>query len=207
MIAIALAISANPVLAEISDTLQKLASGRGNNDQLDAASAIAGNRDEVIRSLLRIAQTGDVTNGIQPLAKQLAIDCLGDYRTEKAVDFLVANISFEEVFPTKGGISGPYVWGFPCVLSLIQIGRPAIDGILARVREPAKRKELAIFDFVIHDIEGEEVGLYRLRLELKKADGVQQKQLQSMIDMYREHGWLDPKYLTDESSPASKPRK
>jgi len=197
VIASAVVITAAPARAEIHAALGKLVSGKGN-DQLDAAVVITSNRDEVIQSLLQIAETSNVKTGSAYLAKQLAIDCLGDYRAERAVDFLISEIEFNEAIPRKRAVADPDPKsGLPCLRSLIQIGRPAIDGIFKRLVRPSTTRELALFGFIIHEIDGQEVGLYRLQVALGKADGIQKEQIQRTIEIYRNEGWAKREYLSD----------
>jgi hypothetical protein len=204
-----------PVRAETPDLFEKMVSGGNARVQLDAANEITANRNKTIQSLLQVAQTSNVTTGKLYFAKQLAIDTLGDYRAEQAVGFLISNISFEESYPTKSGLSGPYVDGLPCVLSLIQIGRPSIEGIMQRLEKPATVRELSLFGFVIHQIDGEKIASFRLESALKEIEARQNKpagmsegdwiklaNLRRLIEIYRDEGWYKPKYLNDQSSPA-----
>jgi hypothetical protein len=213
-------ICVTPVRADLSSAMDKMVSGATANIQLTGATEITSNRDKVIESLLRIAQASNAKTGTAYFAKQLAIETLGDYRAEKAVDFLISDIAFVEALPIKRGLGDSYVWGLPCARSLIRIGQPSINVIMQRLGKPAKIKELALFGFVIHEIDGEKIGLFRLETALKDIEAVlkmpagvseegltRRNNLRRIIEIYRDEGWYKTKYLGDESSPGSEPPK
>jgi len=210
----------SPTKAQVSVWMDTLRRGTNIIQQQDAAMALSSNRVEIISALLQAVEYPG-TNRTERFAKQLSIETLGDYRSPEAVGPLISNITFPEVYPSrKRGLDTPYILGLPCTRSLIQIGQPSINGIMHRLEKPATVKELSLFGLVIHEIDGEKIGLFRLEAAVKEIEvrlnipaGVSEGDLRKLanlrrlIEIYRDEGWYKPKYLSDESTPESTSRK
>jgi hypothetical protein len=141
------------------------------------------------------------------------IRMLGVYRAGEAVNFLVNNVALQ--VPTVSTDIVPFI-DYPCVQALIEIGSPSTAGIFHRLSpiarlvdpNPLKESDLHLFAYIIREIDGHEVGLFRLERELNGAKRTKQKEnLPNLIEIYkRREGEFDIKkvLLVDEGGAGAK---
>lgn len=161
-----------------------------------ARNQLSSDRHGLIKQLLEIAQKDredqdhfsyDKFNVPQDMAIQL----LGDYRAAEAANFLVRCISLEG----EGSRFSDSVLGiYPSVRALVQIGQPSINAIFFRLSpiehlvdtNPLNERDFHLFAYVIRQIDGDEVGLFRLQLALKNATPEKQKgNFNNLIEIYK----------------------
>ncbi len=146
-------------------------------------------RTRVVKQLLAIAQAKKMPEKrrLSPSSPQvLAIELLGEYRAEEAVEFLVDNITMY-----APGLSidedGPAI-GYPCVHALVNIGLPSVKEILKRLNFSVTEKELRLYNTVIWMVDGD-VGLLRLENALKHATEKNRANLKTLIRMHKAKEW------------------
>ena len=117
-----------------------------------------------------------------------AVELLGKYRSREAVKFLVDHVSLR----THGlSLSLMRFDGFPAVRALIQIGNPSVQEILRRMKPTYQdeaeypERDLHLFAYIIREVDGHEVGLFRLQLAAKDATGTHKLNLLNLIDIYQ----------------------
>ncbi len=147
----------------------------------NAATEVRVERRKTIQKLLELsAFEGEQNYDI----RQKAISLLGAFPDSEAADFLVARVATE--FDYFVSIQDP-AGNFVSVRSLREMGNPvAWRAILGRLHSPLSKQEQALFVAVIKDIDGHDVGLFRLKKELEKDHGTieMEENLKAMVAMY-----------------------
>jgi hypothetical protein len=147
-----------------------------------AAAGVKESRKVVIEMLRGLANETAVAPLSEDSTKEIAIDLLGEYRAESAIDDLVQQISYRvstiELEETPAA-------GYPCVHALAKIGNRAIPAIFQRLTESVTREDLVLFAFTIRIIDGDEVGAYRIELALRDSRGTKKRNLSQLLDIYR----------------------
>lgn len=182
-----------------------------------AALDLGKSRQDAIERTLKIAERDVIRLLEAPPRRRLlvmfpdlyqAIQMLGNYRAVEAVNFLIRNVSLR-----SGATQYDYtpLGDFSCVHALIKIGNPSIAGILRRlspvgnVVDPnlLNEQDLHLFAYIIREIDGHEVGLFRLEEALKGASGANQQNLLKLIEIYKrkESGFDINRVLLTEQPP------
>lgn len=118
----------------------------------------------------------------------LAINSLGEMRAQEAVVMLCDKVQLR----ASGRVSEDIPFGnYPSVGALVQIGNPSVQEILRRMRpltsitpEYASR-DLRLFAYIIREVDGHEVGLFRLQLAARDAQGTHKINLLNLIEIYQ----------------------
>lgn len=152
--------------------------------------AFADSREKAVRTVLDYLQVeiGKPNRGlVEDVRIQAAFDLLGNYRAEKAVEFLANNVTL-----AVNNVQFDYVplGLYPSARALIQIGNPSVQEILRRMKplgEGAEydQRDLHLFAYVIRQVDGDEVGLFRLQQAAKSAQGTHKLNLLNLIDIYK----------------------
>jgi len=137
-------------------------------------------------------------------AEDHAVGLLGHWRARQACGLLVHNI---EIPCRSGRISSDRRLGlFPSAQALIEMRGPAAEDItdwLSMSPSPASDRRLRLFGFVIHETDGEKLGLARLEAaldEVKKRRAepryrtlgdMPEKNLSRMIEVFRSTNFKD----------------
>lgn len=121
-----------------------------------------------------------------------AIDLLGDYRAKDAADLLVVNCTVHLLFGVM--MDNNILAGYPSIQALVNIGNPSVEAILRRMMsvehlvdpKPLEPRDLHAFAYIVSQIDGEEVGLFRLELALKEANTEKQKKsFTELVEIYK----------------------
>lgn len=116
------------------------------------------------------------------------ISLFGLLRAEQATSLLVQNVTRRTVGLM---LEARAFADFPSVDALIQIGNPSVHEILRRMKPQIStateypERDLHLFAYVIRQVDGDEVGLFRLELEAKRATGTHKLNLLNLIDIYK----------------------
>lgn len=127
-------------------------------------------RQEVIASLLKIAEDrpGEEFQPGDP--RVIAISLLAEYRAAEAVPFLLKGID-----RVPADVKGPKPSDFPCVAALIRIGKPASKAAAIELARTAVSPELQargqLVVYVITQIEGEEIAEAMIEKAALKEEG------------------------------------
>jgi len=144
--------------AEHREIFARLA-GRDDGERQDAFREIRSNRDEVVRALIAIVEKADGADPSEAQSKAKAAELLGIFRAPEACDVLLKNVAFIcEAIVEEPSRLEPY----PCGKALRNIGKPAVDKILASLLREWTDVELAVLATVIYEVEGKEWGLQRV---------------------------------------------
>lgn len=119
---------------------------------------------------------------------RFAISLLGKYHSEEAIEFLVDNVGMK-----VNGMSLALVafGNYPFVTAAIETGNSSVQEILRRMKPLVStspeypERDLHLFAYIIRQVDGDEVGLYRLRLAAKDAQGTHKINLINLIDIYK----------------------
>jgi hypothetical protein len=156
-------------------------------------------RKDLVQPLIKLAQTKGVNDFSTP--KEIAIHLLGELRYWEVVGMLVEEIDY---CPPNSGSFISTIFIFPCASALIKIGKPATEAILKKCEKEIKDKNLILYAWVISHVEGDELGKYRIELELKKTtDPQKKKNLEQLLKVYKTKKQF---FSLDKSPPAGKPR-
>ena len=135
--------------------------------RVEARDEAEKTRKAVINRLIEIAKAEKVGGTSFDSSKRLAIELLGQYRAEEAVDFLFSVLLYEEGPSYFGplGLEGKY----PAVGALIKIGIPAAKKAFSRIAETEDAKELELCFLIIARVYGKDVARLIVEEKLKKA--------------------------------------
>jgi hypothetical protein len=116
--------------------------------------------------------------------KEIAIELLGELRVVKAAPALVEDINYHPM--GESGAPKLPIDYFPCVQALIKIGLPATKAIFEKCENKIEDKNLILYAWVISYVDGDEVGKYRIELELKKTkDPTKKRNLEQLLKVYK----------------------
>lgn len=180
---------AGEVLAQnaIAEQIGKLKAAEAKA-RTDAATNIMEARKKSIDHLLKLArqkEDGSVIRG----TKEISIDLLGALRAHEAVPFLVKHVDYRVAYVSRA--DNP-IQGYPCARALIAIGAASLPEISDRMGRPLQELEIFLFAYIARCIDGEEIGLARLELWRRQAEGVptedgpiKRKNLDRLIEHYK----------------------
>lgn len=135
------------------------------------------NYDATVSELLQVAEKANFQLGEGDGTKELAIFLLGHLRSEKAVDFLIRNITLNQP-----NIFAPFnnFCGHPCVSALVAIGNPASESALREVPKSIANDNRDNRTYwlltVIHALEGYEVGKFMLERARDSAKTLEERE-------------------------------
>jgi len=119
-------------------------------------------RSDSVKALITIIEDKNL-----PLTVRLeAVRMVGEIRAPEAVDVLLIHLNSlraEKISETT------MASGFPCVPSLIKIGKPASFGVLKEFHKPVKKLRRFALAVVLAGVEGRQVGRFMLQREIAKA--------------------------------------
>jgi len=95
------------------------------------------------------------------LHKAAAMWLLGEWRAEEARYLLIREIELTDPLSAFGRRP---LDAYPAAQALAEIGSPAANEILVRLRRPANDRELLLFAWVIYLTDGKELGQARLKI-------------------------------------------
>lgn len=151
---------------------------------------IAKNHQQIVQQLIILASKKDDHRDVNS-SKELAIELLGELRASESAQMLVDQIALKVPVIVTAVI--PFQ-DFPALRALIKIGNPSIEAIFRRLSPlehlveltPLGPHDLHLFALVIREVDGEEVGLFRLQLVLKNAKTEKQKKnFSDLIEIYK----------------------
>ncbi len=120
---------------------------------------------KLIESLVKIVEE-ERANYEEEDKKKLAVEILGELRAAQAVPVLLDNLTFGPPGRvTELGLQNM----LPCLATLIQIGRPAVEGVLGRLDQELPNKPIPVvfaYAIIIKTVEGEVAGKALLEDEL-----------------------------------------
>ncbi len=189
-LALAVAISAVPVAAQAP--VAPLKNAVMPAPPLDLAG-MSKTRSENIIKLLSFAQEQMKPEERQKpksltahMALTSSIRLLGEYKATEAIDFLLDNVS-ETFFDVSLSLNS--LMGRPTVQALVNIGAPSVRRIIERLQNPLQKSEvderqLREFATIIRQVDGNEVGLFRLQQAAKNAEGTGKVNLLNLIEIY-----------------------
>lgn len=99
--------------------------------------------------------------------KESALHLLGTLRASdhhEALELLAKNVSFP-----AGVFFGDPLSGFPAARAIVEIGSPALRELLHIVERERTNHELRLVAFIIKRVDGRELGLCRIELEIKRV--------------------------------------
>jgi len=124
------------------------------------------------------------------LQKAFAIHLLGEWRAEEAGYLLVREIELTEPLFAFGRRP---LDAYPAAQALAEIGSPAANEILVRLRRPANDRELLLFAWVIYLIDGKELGHARLTIAASRPQGpVAKENLSRLTELFSRINFKDP---------------
>jgi len=136
--------------------------------RVEARDEAEKTRKAIINRLIEIAKAEKVGGTSFESSKRLAIELLGKYRAEEAVDFLFSILLYEER-PT-------FSWGavvqenkYPAVGALIKIGIPAAKKAWPHLSSTEDAKELDLCFWIIVRVYGKDVARLIVEDKLKRA--------------------------------------
>ncbi len=141
--------------------------------------------NSLVKPLIELAQTERRYDDAGAL-RVVAINLLGQLRVADAAWILVHDIDFLEMGPQTEP-RPPIMAFFPSARALINIGIPAIEAIFSKCQGPVEDKNLILYAWVISHIDGDEVGKYRIELEMKKPRTSEEKRknLEKLFEVYK----------------------
>jgi hypothetical protein len=163
------------------DLIDQLRSKRAQ-ERLDAAELIVKERTASVEKLLLILAQEDQAAYPMHSPAEVAARLLGKLGAREAVPALIMRITL----PASSVGSEELFWRPPCVDALVQIGSPAIEGIVERVKSPATDEEMTLFAEVLRRIDGNDLAIVRVTLLQKKQETeVLEKNLQKILDLLK----------------------
>ncbi|OHB70302.1 MAG: hypothetical protein A2W23_03935 [Planctomycetes bacterium RBG_16_43_13] len=171
---------------------------KSDNEQvrIKAKGKIMEERKELIDGFIEIVKEKREEKSYNKLndRRLLAVQLLGELRVSEVVDLLVDDILF---CPSQEANKKTIETVYPCVSSLIKIGKPATLSILKRAESEIKDgdKELRIrertsiiYNYIIQRIEGDSIAKVILEKELEKEkvnkETTKIENLQEMLKHY-----------------------
>ncbi|MGH7927175.1 MAG: hypothetical protein ACREQV_05220 [Candidatus Binatia bacterium] len=149
----------------------------------DARHGLRKKRENVIKSMMAVFETkSDELEFLS--AKDKAVYILGEYRAVEAVDLLAKNIAYQSPFSNQASFNRPLI-NYLAAQALVKIGCPSREAIRRQLIMPATVEEMKLFTFVILEIDGEEMGLFRLERWLEQAETQRAKRLEFNIRYLR----------------------
>lgn len=147
-------------------------------------------RREVVDSLLRTAQaTAESKVSSRANSRTFAVELLGEYRAEEARDYLISSVSLRSRSIHFSDIAFA---DFAAVRALVRIGNSSVKRIIERLQgvpgltiAEADEPNLHLFAYIIRQVDGDEVGLFRLQHAAKSATGTGKVNLLNLIDIYK----------------------
>jgi hypothetical protein len=124
------------------------------------------------------------------LHKVFAIQLLGEWRAEEACHLVVREIELTEPLLAFGRRP---LDAYPAAQALAEIGSPAANEILVRLRRPANDRELLLFAWVIYLIDGKELGQARLKIAASRPQTqIAKENLSRLMDLFNRVNFKDP---------------
>jgi len=141
-------------------------------------------REKSADSLLIVAHsTGDEPH--QVYARQQAIVAIGELRAVEGIAFLARHLTCS--FGTASWHAHP-LDRYPAARSLWKIGSPAVPAVLGRLNVDISQEEINVIAWWVYSLDGKELGLARLKLELetgKKVPDKRRANLMRLIEVYQ----------------------
>lgn len=132
----------------------------------EAVRSLIRGRSEIVNTLTRLAasKSGD---RLARYVKYDAIRLLGAYRASEACDVLIDEIDYAPGMEVseRGPLSR-----YPAAEALVQIGSPAAERVLTRVKKPTSAAQARLFAYVVYLIDGKELASARLEIAVARAE-------------------------------------
>lgn len=149
------------------------------------ASELREARQKTISELMAVAEAPSKPEELNS-AKELSIDLLGEYRATEAIELLIKNIEYHVSSITFERVPAA---NYPCVRALAKIGVPSLHAIIRHLDNPCSEKELKLCANVFRLVDGDDVGVLRVEIALKKAEGQARKNLEQLIVLLKAERW------------------
>ena len=165
----------------------------GTSDWYAIHQELRADQSDIVRALVLLAGSREQTVEAA-ICRFEAIRTLGEYRAAHAAPVLVRQVDFARpIGDGDGGRTHP-LHIYPAAGALIQIGLPSIDAIIARLSHDATDRELKLFAWVIQRIDGQEIGIFRLRhfVETEKCSQSHRRQMSRLIEVLEATDFDDP---------------
>jgi hypothetical protein len=133
----------------------------------DAARAHFEKQRPLVWSLIDVVNKSEID-----VERAEAMRLLGASRDPQAAEVLSRNTTFKA--GSRRAVLSP-VGSFPAALALVEIGSPAIPALYGRLARDVPDLEIKMIAFVINEIDGSELGAFRIR-ELIKRRGQTERQ-------------------------------
>jgi hypothetical protein len=146
-----------------------------------AAEKALNDRRRLVSELLTLAQQAPNAKERRG-TKELAIDLLGEYRSDEAVGPLVREIDFA---PPGISLDESPLNSYPAARALIRIGEPSVQEILAYIHPDVGEKAMKLYARVIRQVDGAEAGRFRIQKALAgNITGGKKAALEQLLRVY-----------------------